>query len=256
MDYLYPSYMAMTESKLNRHLVKRKFPDDLRHKIVELVTKQRHHRANEKRKRGQLTPLWEHLMLPLAGEIKNTHAMLRYTSRNEERNAARVEALTAYLTVITTLYDRFKELRRANEKSPIRMAKEKDPPLPNNGEHWTDWIPDHIRQRTLALFTRIPKLAYAKTKEPFSRVMPPDVHAKIKPRIERRLESDLAVLETDLMLMELHPITGNPLEDEETERALLAQRARVDKARRAREILATMTDNEVLPITWHGLVDE
>ena len=104
MDYLYPSYMAMTESKLNRHLVKRKFPDDLRHKIVELVTKQRHHRANEKRKRGQLTPLWEHLMLPLAGEIRNTHAMLRYTSRNEERNAARVEALTAYLTVITTLY--------------------------------------------------------------------------------------------------------------------------------------------------------
>lgn len=256
MDYLYPSYMAMTESKLNRHLVKRKYPDELRHKIVELVQKQKREAFRERQKRGALTPLWEHLMHPLAAEIKNTYAMLRYKSRNDERNDKRIEALTAYLTVLTTLHNRFKELRAANEQSPIRMAREKNPPLPNGGEHWTDWIPDHIRSRTLALFKDIPKLSKAKTKQPFARVMPPDVHAKIKPRIMRRLESDLAVLETDLMLMKLHPPTGNALADEEQNRTLAAQQARVDRAKRAREILETIPTHAALPITWHGLVSE
>lgn len=248
--------MRMSESKLNRHLIKRKYPDELRHKVVELVQKQKQHALSQRRKRGAYTPLWEHLMKPLAAEITNTHAMLRYKSRDDERNDKRTEALTAYLTVLTTLHNRFKDLRKANEQSPIRMAREKNPPLPNGGEHWTDWIPDHIRQRILSLFDAIPKIAYAKTKQPFARVMPIDVHAKIKPRIMRRLESDLAVLETDLKLMELHPPTGNTLDDEEQNRTLAAQRARVDRAKRAREILETMPTHAALPITWHGLVDK
>jgi hypothetical protein len=254
--YYYPSYMAMSESKLNRHLIKRKYPDELRHTIVELIGKQRRHRANERRKRGALTPLWDHLMLPLSGEIRNTHAMLRYTAKDPERNAARTEALNAYLTVTTTLYNRFKELRKANEKSPLRIAKEKDPPLPNGGEHWTDWIPDHIRARTLTLFDAIPPMRYAKTKKPFARTMPPDVHAKLKPRIARRLNSDLAVLETDLMLMELNPTSEGFDNDEEKNQALLAQRARVERARKARDILDAMPETEALPVTWHGIIVE
>lgn len=256
MAYLYPSYMAMTESKLNRHLIKKKYPDDLRHKIVELVMQQRKHHANERRKRGQLTPLWEHLMKPLAAEIRVMRSALAYTSRSDERNGKRVEALNAYLIVLLTLYARFKELRKANEQSPIRMAKEKDPPLPNGGEHWTDWIPDHIRQRTLALFKDIPKLSKAKTKLPFDRRIPAVIHNAIKPRIMRRLESDLAVLETDLKLMELHPPTGVERIDEEQNLALAAQRARIDRAKRARAILETLPTHAALPITWHGLVDE
>jgi len=256
MDYLYPSYMAMSESKLNRHLAKRKFPDALRHKIVELVTHQRKHRANERRKRGQLTPLWEHLMQPLMFEIRLVRSALSYTSRNGERNAVRVEALNAYLIVMTTLYNRFKDLRKANDKSPVRMAKEKDPPLPNGGEHWTDWIPDHIRQRTLALFKEIPKLAHAKTKRPFERRMPPSVHDEIKQRVVKRLENDLAVLETDLKLMEMHP-NPNPDDNEAPHnKALKAQRSRVNRAKRAREILEAMHPTEALPITWHALVSE
>lgn len=256
MSYLYPSYMAMTESKLNRHLIKRKYPDELRHKIVELVQKQKREELRERQKRGAYTPLWEHLMKPLAAEIRATRSMLAYTSRNDERNTARTTALQGYLTVLLTMQSRFKELRAANEQSPLRMAKERTPPLPNGGEHWTDWIPDHIRQRVLDLFKDIPKLAKAKTKLPFARVMPPAVHNKVKPRIMRRLENDLAVLETDLMLMELHPPTGNPLVDEEQNRTLAAQRARISRAKRAREILETLPTHAALPITWHGLVSE
>ena len=200
--YYYPSYMKMSEAKLNRHLIKRKFPDDLRHTLVELIQKQKAHALRERRKRGAYTPLWEHLMQPLAAEIRNVRTTLRYTSRHVEREDARRTAHDAYLTVLLTLYHRFKTLRKANEKSPIRMAKEKDPPLPNGGAHWTDWIPDHIRAKVLTLFDAIPVGAKAKTKRPFERRMTPDVHNRIKPKIRRRLVNDLAVLETDLQLME------------------------------------------------------
>ena len=108
------------------------------------------------------------------------------------------------------------------------------------------------RAKVLTLFDAIPVGAKAKTKRPFERRMTPDVHNRIKPKIRRRLVNDLAVLETDLQLMEITPpenITTQP----EIDTAIAAQRERVAHAKRALAVLDAMPDTEALPITWHAL---
>jgi hypothetical protein len=55
------------------------------------------------------------------------------------------------------------------------VASDKD--LPNDGTHWTDWIPQKIKSRVLDLFEQIERKPKAKIKIPFERLVPPSLHA-------------------------------------------------------------------------------
>jgi hypothetical protein len=158
--------------------------------------------------------------------------LLRY--KGCENDEARRDALEAYLTVLNSLKARMVNHCKQDRKTPTMIASEKD--LPNDGTHWTDWIPQKIKSRVLDLFEQIERKPKAKIKIPFQRLIPADLHAKQVTRLKNRTLKDLAIAEQAQEL--------DPHEDNE---------AKVRQIKYALDLMDALDENEPVPATWHGL---
>jgi len=147
---------------------------------------------------------------------------------------ARREALEAYLTVLNALKAKMTNHCKQDRKTPTMIASEKD--LPNDGTHWTDWIPQKIKGRVLDLFEQIERKPKAKIKIPFQRLIPADLHAKQVTRLKNRTLKDLAMAQQTLDL--------DPHEDNES---------KVRQIKYALDLMDVLDDSEPVPATWHGL---
>lgn len=117
---------------------------------------------------------WKQVTEPLRAELQRVHGSIKY-----EAGPERDEALAAYQEVLLTLRDRLKAYARplgAEPQTPLHAAQAKN--LPNEGVHWTDWVPLKIRNRIEALFAAIPYKRQARVFEPFKRIIPKGQHAK------------------------------------------------------------------------------
>jgi hypothetical protein len=127
------------------------------------------------------------------------------------------------------------------EQTPMQMAKEhnatgKGSPIRNDGEHWTDWVPNKIKERIATAFFELPHRPKAKRKVPFQRIMLPDQHEKAKARLLKATLKEIDTLERRQMVA--------PDED---------RQAKLDRMRKALKIIEAMTDNEHIPATWNTL---
>ena len=151
-------------------------------------------------------------------------------------------ALKAYLKVIDTLLGKMRReatcvpFEDRPTMSPTEYAKAKN--APNNGEHWTDFVPTHIKQRVVAMFDAIPYTPKARRKIPFERVVGIELHELQKERLIRRTEKELVRCKQDALL--------NPSEAE-----LL--RERIQKIEKALDKIEKLEPDEFVPTTWHGL---
>ena len=111
-----------------------------------------------------------------------------------------------------------------------------DKALPNEGKHWTDWVPEKIKRRVLDLFDQIERKPKAKIKIPFQRLIPADLHAKQVTRLKNRTLKELAIAEQ-----------ANELDPTEE------SRAKVRQMRYALDLMDALDEDEPVPATWHGL---
>ena len=231
MDTSYKHYIKLTPNQLHARLVARKTPPYQAESIKKIVAEQQAMLKSENARTKQLTRLWREFMQPLEAERDNVQGMLRYKgSENDERR----EALEAYLTVLNALKAKMLNHCKQDRKTPTMVASDKD--LPNDGTHWTDWIPQKIKSRVLDLFEQIERKPKAKIKIPFERLVPTDLHAKQVTRLKNRTLKELAMAQQTLDL--------DPHEDNES---------RVNQIKYALDLMDVLDDNEPVPATWHGL---
>ena len=123
---------------------------------------------------------------------------------------------------------------KALDHTPIQIARDKG--LPNDGEHWTDWIPARVKDKVSLLFDAVPITPRGKRKTPFQRTMLPDQFNKAKTRLLTKTRKEMESIERQAGI---HPT-----------------QARIDKLtqiRRAIKIIEALGNNEAVPATWTKL---
>jgi hypothetical protein len=232
----YPKLMAMKKRELQHHLnalIKKGEPRMLVNSMRDIVLRQK---EELRRKRIHLTTsgrLWDEVIKPLQAERRSMRGCLTYKA--DDADDPRVFAYRAYQVVIDELMRRLKALKQEGEFTPSTFAKLKN--YPNNGLHWTDFVPMKIKLRITALFDAIPYKAKAKRKHPFERIVTEDIHARRKHKLIERTTKELLRASQD------NALTPS---DEAQER--------VNTIRQALKRIEQLNPNEPVPTTWHGLL--
>jgi hypothetical protein len=229
MSYKYEHLMRLTSNELHNHcerLLKKgvnpMLVADIKRTVLENKAHRKSHRAHLKQVHNQ----WRVIMSPLMHEKKAVRSLSYY--KNSKSPEQRSAALEAYAVVLDTLEHKLKAIESSGT-TPMQHDKTKT--------HWTDYVPQHIKDRVCALFDAIPHYPRQKVKHPFPRTMPEEQHTKLKTRLILRTEKDLRRAKQDAML--------NP--DNEQVQEL------VKRITKALEHIDKLESNEPVPTTWHGL---
>jgi hypothetical protein len=204
--------------------------DNERERIRELVMQERERRRAQSIRERVHKKEWRKLTAPLKRELANAEVGLAY-----ESSAALPERTKAFSLYVDTLRKLLTNLHRYQQEqsheaeplTPIELAKRSK--IPNNGHHWTDWIPYSAKDRVFKAFAEIPVTAKARRKVPFQRVIPPKQNRIDRARLQGQITRLLNAAETD--------------EDGHTQLDLMAAQNRLD----------SLSDTSVIPTSWRDL---
>ena len=230
---MYESYLNLTANELHTHLMrlKRKLhPNEITH-IKDTVAQMKEAKRVEKITRANRKTEWAKVLVPLRYELNNAKVGRAY---NGDICPHRIEAFDAYIAVMEKLNAMLAHPAKVLEKTPIQMAMAKN--LPNNGEHWTDWIPLRIKTPISEAFDAIPHKAKAKRKVPFLRTVTPDLHTKAKERLLKKTQKEIETLETRVRI---HPTEENTKQLRDMRTAL--------------KLIPHFKENEFVPASWRSI---
>jgi hypothetical protein len=227
---MYETYLPLTPNELHQRLLKRKLhPSEITY-IKDTVAQMKEAKRVDKITRHQRKLAWDNILKPLRYELNSAKVGRRY----DLTDAQRVEAFDAYIAVMKKLLSRFEHPSTTLQQTPMQMAKDKN--LPNDGEHWTDWVPHRIKTPIAEAFYALPHKSKAKRKLPFQRTMLLDQHAKPKQRLFKPTNKEMDTLER--------------------KQAVAPTDERADKLKRIRKaikIIEAMEAHDVVPATWNTL---
>ena len=236
MGYKYEHLMKLTQKQLHNHGERLKKKGVQALIVAERIREVEEQKALKRRRqlhRAQMRSQWGVIMIPLMREKKTVRSLLLY--KDSKSHEERKLALEGYMLVIERVEQKLRELMRT-------QPEDADFPLTpmqydNTKKHWTDYVPQHIKDRVCLLFDAIPHYPKMKVKHPFPRTMPEDLHNKLKARLVKRTEKDLRRAKQDALL--------SP--DDERHKEL------VQRITKALSIIDDLDSNEPVPATWHGL---
>lgn len=254
MAISYQHYYALTEHEIDRRLAAKRMPPatriELRKQIMQGKAELKASRAREK----QMNRLWGELIKPMRREVKIIRIVLTRTEQqyasgffaNEDEAVAKLEAYQAYWDVMAKLEIKCMKYRAAG-MTPAQAAKEKTKlfpnGMPNNGVHWTDWVPSSVKLVVVALFDAIPRRSKVKRKVPFERKTP---------RLTRVLDGEVMDLFEE-QRFRLRSRTEKDLDRAKRMTQLDPKKAdEVARIEQALEYIDSAEQGEVLPTTWHG----
>ena len=223
MGYQYTKYMKLSANQLHNTLVDKGIAPPEMESIKRIVGEQKEHKRSEGAHKRQMDLQWTEFLAPLIHERKTVRSIMRYKG-----SAERADALEGYLLVLDRVQEKLYLLRREKNQTPLQIHPERT--------HWSDYVPQRIRDEVCDAFNAIPHKPKAKTKVPFLRTVPVILHNKQRARLERRTIKALGVAESN------HTI--DPSEDNEKE---------LTRIKDALKIIRAMQPNEPVPATWHGL---
>ena len=225
------AYLKLKPNDLHQRLLKERLhPADMQ-RIKDEVTATKKAQRVDKITRTQRKIEWDKVLKPLRYELNNVKVGRAYDLDDAER----VEAFDAYILVMVTLLSRFAQPLASLDATPIQLALEKS--LPNNGEHWTDWVPDKIKIRIALIFEELPHKTRAKRKVPFQRLTTPEQNAKARDKLHARTRKEIETLERKQEM--------NPTE---------VGQATLGRMRDALKLISRLTDTEHIPATWSGVL--
>jgi hypothetical protein len=225
------AYIKLTPNALHQRLLKERIHPAEMQAIKDEVSLAKEAQRVDKITRTQRKAEWDKVLKPLRYELNNAKVGRAYDLDDTER----VEAFDAYILVMETLLSRFAQPMKLLEATPIQLALDKG--LPNNGEHWTDWVPDKIKTKIAMAFEALPHKTRAKRKVPFQRLSTPEQNAKAKERLLKRTQKEIETLERKQEM--------NPTE---------AGQATLARMRAALKIIVRLTDTEHIPATWSSVL--
>lgn len=205
---------------------------------------------------------WQHLLTPLNREIINAKVCAAYKPRwNEDEPSAsaaqRIEAWSAYTSVLMVLRRKFNAYAQEG-KTPAQLFKErlKTPnQVAEDGEHWADWVPEHIKGELRRVFGQLPRVKFAKSKEPFERKFPKASLRTRRGQLQEAIQKEQERHERALSALRVMPGMSEAarLEVEDlvqTHTLLLAM------AKEAERRLHRYRETKPLPAFWSGLFSE
>ena len=206
------------------------------------VLEYKKHIKAEKLRHHQRKVLWRVILRDLKYEHNNTIVGARYHSRNPKPE--RDHAFAEYLKVLEKLRRLIEDNYALTGITPTKLAKDKG--VPNNGEHWTDWVPEHVKERITTLFDGIPYTPKTKRKLPFQRLarpVPPRLNKDGTPKPTKR-EQLLRTAQDEMAFHQRALMHG----DNEKTKTKLANLHRVVAW------LEQATERDAMPRTWHGVL--
>jgi hypothetical protein len=226
MGYRFTKYMKLSANALHTALKDRNLPPDRVREIKQIVDEQKALKRKASAHKRQMDLVWGELLEPLMHERKTVKSIMRYKGSPE-----RAEALEGYFEVLDKLVERLYMMRRDKDKTPAQLYPDRT--------HWSDYVPQHIKDEVHSLFDAIPYKAKAKVKTPFARTIPVILHNKQRARLERRTLKELAIAERNHAHIEA---------SEKSEQT-------IERIKKALQIIRSMQPNEPVPATWHGFFE-
>lgn len=228
---MYESYLRLSANQLHMKLTKRKLHPAEINKIKDTVAQMKENIRVDKITRANRRTEWTKVLAPLRYELNSAKVGRNY---NGDTCPQRIEAFDAYIAVMEKVNAMLARPAKLLEKTPIQIATAKN--LPNNGEHWTDWVPHRIKTPIHDAFMAIPHKPKAKRKIPFLRTVTPNLHAKAKARLLSKTNKEIQTLETRILM-------------QPTEERIEQMR----KMKAALKIIENIEDNEFIPASWRGI---
>ena len=228
---MYESYLRLSANQLHMKLTKRKLHPAEINKIKDTVAQMKENIRVDKITRANRRTEWTKVLAPLRYELNSAKVGRNY---NGDTCPQRIEAFDAYIAVMEKVNAMLARPAKLLEKTPIQIATAKN--LPNNGEHWTDWVPHRIKTPIHDAFMAIPHKPKAKRKIPFLRTVTPNLHAKAKARLLSKTNKEIQTLETRILM-------------QPTEERIEQMR----KMKAALKIIENIEDNEFIPASWRGV---
>lgn len=247
--------LKLTPKQLQNYLVKTIANPATRAERSDFLLRKKSEMRSSKLRNNQFNALWKALLRDLKYELANAIVGRRYQSTNPtpERDAAfdkyievmqRLERKIKTEYMVTYVDDKGEvvEPDLGHRMTPSQFSawvQRRNPrAIPNNGSHWTDWVPRSQREEVSNLFNAIPTMPRMKRKLPFQRTSrPPQDNKKAQlERLKQRTQNEL------INAQQAHELDPN----EKTLRTL----------RRIKQALVWMDElkpNDFVPPTWHGM---
>jgi hypothetical protein len=229
---MYETYIKLTPNELHNRLLERKLHpaemERIKAEVADLKETLRVSRITRTQRKAE----WGKVLQPLRYEINNAKVGMKYGG--EKVSPERVQAFSEYIRVMEKLVAMLDAPAKALDHTPIQIARDKS--LPNDGEHWTDWIPARVKDKVSLLFDVVPITPRGKRKTPFQRTMLPHQHetAKVRLLTKTRKEMESIMRQADI----------NPT---------VARLDKIAKMKRALKIIEALDKNEAVPATWTKL---
>jgi hypothetical protein len=239
MEQSYRKYLSFSQRDLALHLERQSstLTPLEKQEILRVVGEERSKLRSANAQKRYADTAWKELLHPLNVERRIVASMLRYKSK-AYRVPERDKAVAAYSEVLDKVRRLLTTYQKDHALPPSKLAKEKH--APNNGEHWTDWVPSHVKAKVCALFDAIPKNYKAKVKTPFERRILDTPQHKRRINLAQQVKRELAAAYKDLATEPEE--YDNPDHHAYIERLHLAEKA-----------VAALSEEDHIPKTWQAL---
>ena len=229
---MYETYVKLSANELHNRLLERKLHPSEIERIKAEVSDLKESLRVSRITRTQRKAEWDKVLAPLRYEINNARVGMRYGG--EQAPQERTTAFSEYIRIMEKLVAMLDAPYKALDHTPIQIARDKG--LPNDGEHWTDWIPARVKDKISLLFADVPVVPRGKRKTPFQRTMLPHQHETAKVRLFTKTRKEMETLEKQAGI---HPTD--------------ARLNRLKQMERALKIIDALDKNEAVPATWTKL---
>jgi hypothetical protein len=230
---MYETYLKLSANEIHNRLTERKLHPAEIERIKAEVSDLKESLRVTRITRTQRKAEWDKVLQPLRYEINNARVGMRYGGEKSPQDERKL-AFSEYIRIMEKLVAMLDAPSKALDHTPIQLARDKG--LPNDGEHWTDWIPARVKDKISLLFDAVPVVPRGKRKTPFQRTMLPHQHETAKVRLLTKTRKEMETLERQA--------TIKPTD---------ARTAKLAQMRRAIKIIETLDKNEAVPATWTKL---
>jgi hypothetical protein len=247
-----PSWLAMSIPRLERHLTAKKYPTDLLQDTVRRVAKAKEQLRRQRIKTTKAYQLWADVLRAARIEIAGVRTMKCQTAALIKsadgvlQPDAKYKALSVYEDVLIATIEKLRKVQKADEYTPSQFVqyihKETGRLIPNDGEHWSDYVGASTKLKIEVLFRDLPDPTRGKRKTPFERRISKEEHAVSRAHLVGQLEKAQVELEERLAM----PSTSAGKQAlDELEQDL----------QRANYVLSTLKHTSPLPARWQGLLN-
>lgn len=239
MEQSYRKYLSFSQRNLALHLERQSstLTPLEKQEILRIVGEERSKLRSANAQKRYAEAAWKEILHPLDVERRIVAGMVRYKSK-AYKVPERDKALAAYSEVLDKVRRLLVKYQKDYTLPPSKLAKEKG--VPNNGEHWTDWIPTHAKTKVSALFEAIPKNFRAKTKTPFERRILAASKDKRRLNLAKQVKRELDAAYKDL--------ANEPEEYNNPD-----HHAYIERLELADKAVAALSETDHIPKTWQAL---